>query len=374
MPVIWLDRHLHKNGGSTVREVMLRNEEAGNCVYWGWAQTREGWDGVLRVLNGIDGSEVRLPSLCIEAHASSASAIFVSKHLPQLSKLRGRFRRLGLKIPIVLTTRVREPLSYYLSFYRWRIAGMQRHGNRIGLGGGREVVNPIGTSFLEWSPHNLQSVGLLHGDVELFSGLKQGGFPGVRALGRRPHPYWVQHHHFNREHYTQLLAALAQFDVVAPLEHFDLALLCTAELTGLPALQLEEDRAIVPEAHGIPPGTNLSNAAICPDMAACRAHVHRIAPWDVRLYRRVRRQFEETVKGLEPPADERLTVYRRARRRGMGVCLPGSSLPCCCTPRPKCFNHTLRERRWLVPASCVPGALDLQRAVAADMRGTCCTK
>ena len=50
---------------------------------------------------------------------------------------------------------------------------MQRSGNRIGLGGGREVVNPIGTSFLEWVPRNLQSVGLLHGDIELFAGVNR---------------------------------------------------------------------------------------------------------------------------------------------------------------------------------------------------------
>ena len=83
MPAIWLDRHLHKNGGSTIREVMLRNEEAGNCIYWGYGQTREGWKSTMSLLMALDGSEAKLPSLCIEAHASTASAIFVSHHLPQ---------------------------------------------------------------------------------------------------------------------------------------------------------------------------------------------------------------------------------------------------------------------------------------------------
>ena len=40
---LWVDRHLHKNGGSTLREVMLRNEEAGNCLYYGYAITGEGF-------------------------------------------------------------------------------------------------------------------------------------------------------------------------------------------------------------------------------------------------------------------------------------------------------------------------------------------
>ena len=56
----------------------------------------------------------------------------------------------------------------------------------------------------------------------------------------------------------------------------------TLHLSTYPPAKLEEDRAVVPESHGVPRGTNLSDAVICPDMEACRAHVYRIAPWDVR--------------------------------------------------------------------------------------------
>ena len=163
--VIWVDRHLHKNGGSTIREVMLRNEESGHCVYYGYTQTREGWARLVRYLMHGNSSAHRLPALCIEAHASQASAEFVSHRVPHLEKLRALYAKRQLPVRVVLTTRVREPLSYYLSFYRWRVAGMQRHGNVITLSRTRAVVNPIGSSFLEWAPRNLQSIGLLHGDV-----------------------------------------------------------------------------------------------------------------------------------------------------------------------------------------------------------------
>ena len=102
----------------------------------------------------------------------------MSARVPELLQLRALYAERSLPVRVVLTVRVREPLSYYLSFYRWRVAGLQRAGNRIYLTKTRYVVNPLGSSFLEWAPPNLQSTGLLHGDVELFAGLKGGGFPG----------------------------------------------------------------------------------------------------------------------------------------------------------------------------------------------------
>jgi hypothetical protein len=182
---------------------MLRNEEAGRCVYYGYTQTREGWDRLMTYMNGaVNTSSARLPRICIEAHASQASAEFVSRRVPDLLRLRKRFKELGVPLRVVLTVRVREPLSYYISFYRWRVAGLQRGGGVIRLSARKSVVQPIGSTFLEWAPPNLQSVGLLHGDVELFAGLKAGGWPGVRSSTRRPHPYWTAHQSFGESDYT----------------------------------------------------------------------------------------------------------------------------------------------------------------------------
>ena len=62
-------------------------------------------------------------------------------------------------------------------------------------------------------------------------------------------------------------------------------------MTGLPPLHAEEHRIVAPPPQGVPRGAALADAQICPDMGACRAHVAAIAPWDVRLYRHVRRAF-----------------------------------------------------------------------------------
>ena len=269
---LWVDRHLHKNGGSTMREVMLRNEEAGNCVYYGYTQTREGWDRLMSYMRSINSSTASLPRVCIEAHASQASAEFTSRRIPDLLRLRAIYTQWAVPIRVVLTVRVREPLSYYISFYRWRVAGLQRGGNIIRLSPKKSVYQPLGTDFLGWSPPNLQSIGLLHGDVELFAGLKAGGWPGVRNATRRPHPYWSAHQSFEAQHYTDLLTTLGHYDVVAPLEAFDEHLLLIAERTGIKPLQAVEHAKVVPEAQGMR-GVRLKDLQVCPNMSVASPNV-----------------------------------------------------------------------------------------------------
>lgn len=67
---ILIDRHLHKNGGSTMRQILTANERAGICQYWGYWQTQRGWDGVLlelkRGLLGPNSPPAKLPWLCVE--------------------------------------------------------------------------------------------------------------------------------------------------------------------------------------------------------------------------------------------------------------------------------------------------------------------
>jgi hypothetical protein len=74
---ILVDRHLHKNGGSTMRQVLLANERAGVCQYWGYWQTPGGWHNVQAQLkqhllrsNGTVGAALPLPWLCVEVSAA----------------------------------------------------------------------------------------------------------------------------------------------------------------------------------------------------------------------------------------------------------------------------------------------------------------
>ena len=378
---LWVDRHLHKNGGSTIREVMLRNEEAGKCVYYGYTQTREGWDRLMSYLRTVNGTNIEaaaLPKVCVEAHASQASAEFTSRRIPDLLELRSLYARLRVPLKVVLTVRVRDPLSYYISFYRWRIAGLQRNGNVIRLSPRKSVVQPLGQGFLDWAPPNLQSIGLLHGDVELFAGLKAGGWPGVRSPTRRPHPYWVSHEQFGEKDYTQLLQTLGHYDVVAPLEEFDAHLLMVSDATGFPPLSAAEHSVVQPDPQGMR-GVRLRDLEVCPDMAKCRAHIEKIAPWDVKLYQHVRQAFGVKLQGYGTEFAMRLATFKSEREHSqLGICDASHSAPlstkCCCADRLPCFNLTKSERRYRVPPLCLPGPQKVQELVASDMPlGWCCT-
>jgi hypothetical protein len=51
----------------------------------------------------------------------------VAIDLKELARLYGRH---GIDCPVAMMTRVREPLSYYLSFYRWGVAFRQKKVRR----------------------------------------------------------------------------------------------------------------------------------------------------------------------------------------------------------------------------------------------------
>ena len=51
---IIVDRHMHKNGGSTLRQIFMRNELLDDWLYWGYglAHTKRVVEGLLEVMLG----------------------------------------------------------------------------------------------------------------------------------------------------------------------------------------------------------------------------------------------------------------------------------------------------------------------------------
>lgn len=126
-------------------------------------------------------------------------------------------------------------------------------------------------------------------------------------------------------------------------------------------------------------GLRLADGAVCPDMDACRAHIERIAPWDMRLYNHVRQAFSARISAAGEPFRLRLANFRADRASArLGVCETSADATparrCCCADRMPCFNMTGRERRYREPAACVPGPRRVHELVASDMPlGWCCT-
>ena len=97
--------------------------------------------------------------------------------LPDLKKLEATYRSAAIDCPVVFLTRVREPLQYYLSFYRWGVAFRQR-----------DKPHDFGHNFTQWVERNpnLQSTIMLRGmaamEAEYYGHLS----PMRPRPGRRP--------------------------------------------------------------------------------------------------------------------------------------------------------------------------------------------
>ena len=171
---IVVDRHVHKNGGSTVRDLFLEHERLGLALYQGYTQMYWNRDyrllrraGEVALRQGKRAPEhvilmeahfgwvelaqqvpVATPALLPSGPPSTATAGQLlrsppylhgplrhahrrrARHspqvLPSLQELSRMYQSSGVDCPLVLMTRVREPLDYYLSFYRWGVAFRQR--------------------------------------------------------------------------------------------------------------------------------------------------------------------------------------------------------------------------------------------------------
>lgn len=262
---VLIDRHNHKTGGTTMREIFQTNEQYGDCVYWGYGQDEPHWSRFLRNATEVLRPGKRPPGrvhLCLEAHFPVFR--FMSDRVPRIARLREAVKGPG-GCKVVLTTRVREPLSFYLSYFKWDIAGRQQRGETA----------QYGKSFLEWSPPNLQTNALQNAfSTEFASRYYDNRFP----------KRWQGFLDVRNETFEALLRALDEFDLVGTVEDFDSSLLLTNDLIGgaLPRLQYARTQPVHRHrSEKLPP---LRSEEVCPDMAACRAHVRRIAPLDHHLY------------------------------------------------------------------------------------------
>ena len=93
----------------TVREIMQTANSAGECLYWGYGQGTQHWNGMMEMMNSTtpDHEAAQQSRLCVEAHFPIAEPSVFARH-KQLVSLKSQ----GVRV--VETTRVREPLEYYL--------------------------------------------------------------------------------------------------------------------------------------------------------------------------------------------------------------------------------------------------------------------
>jgi hypothetical protein len=327
---ILVDRHLHKNGGSTVRDLFLENERHGHGLYLGYGQDH--WSDDYRALWHVAERGIAAASsqhrLLVEVHYSH-SVEFTDSVLPALAELPSVYASRGIECPLVLLTRVREPLAFYLSFYRWGVGFRQR-----------DNPGAYGATFLDWAARvpNLQSTMMMRSKAAYHAEYAPKRYRGAyvapddledetaRHGRQRARRKWENLKAFGatpRSAWHRLTAMLDQFAVVGTMERFDESLLLAYDAAGLPLLPYHRN---TPRQKN---GYKGKNADACPDMDACRRLVRRIAPRDHMMYDRYRQRLEERIHGLGEPFAMRVAAFKRAVANAQ-VCLP---------PVQPCFHH-----------------------------------
>jgi len=301
---VLIDRHNHKTGGTTMRDIMLQNARYGDCHYWGYGQDEPHWSKWLTEAHnalpqiGLDPNAPPL-KLCLEAHFPVFG--FMDTRVKKIAALRTAARApMGSSASgctVLLTTRVREPLSFYLSYFKWDIAGRQAKGE----------TEVYGKSFLEWYPPDLQSNAMWNAFSTEFAS---------RFYDNRYPHRWLNALKMSNQTFAKLCAALDLFDIVGTVEQFDASLLLANDLIGgnqpgggLSRIQYLRTQPV--HRHRdvkLPP---IKSEEICPDMAACAAHIRKIAPRDHLLYDRYAATFQEWISSLGEPFAARVRAFKK---------------------------------------------------------------
>ena len=137
---VLVDRHTQKNAGSAMRKIYLDNDRKGHFTYWGYAAnayrsvaakttsflasefTESGRDGRPYDPHSPNATlACRTPSMryVLEHHYGVPSTEDILETFGPSSPLQYAATRCGCRV--VFFTRLREPFSFYASFYRWTV-------------------------------------------------------------------------------------------------------------------------------------------------------------------------------------------------------------------------------------------------------------
>ena len=316
---IIVDRHMHKNGGSTLRQIFMRNELLDDWLYWGYglAHTTRVVEGLLEVMLGAsnrscdDWTDRPALRLAAELHYSYQTTQQSLASFGPRSPLQHLASRCGCKL--VLFTRLRRPLEFYVSFYRWAVAWRQRLNASL-----------YGSSMLEWAPRNLQAALLLTSFDATYAEKVGVRARGPESLAKRAAFLSFEDDttrsamgKFGRgrvlgaSRRALLRRVLRSFDLVGLVERFDETLLLLADMTGLQRLLYVPTR---PQTTGPRDQPMPTLAQICPDRAACDGAISQRAPVDVDAYDEATRRFEQLVAAQGAGFGVRLRQMRDAQR------------------------------------------------------------
>ena len=275
--IIWVDRHLHKTGGTTVREVMRRWHQLNQVQHIpGWSYSIKDWKGLLKRVSNLtkpDCGSLRGARFAVELHefAPTGTRWFEAEWMPPLRALR---QNPDACCQVLLSTRVRTPLDHYISFFRWGVESRRS------------------STLEQWAPRSLQSVELLWGPYKAWldgnlNPAAKGWFASYGAL----------------EHKRSVAMLESDFDVVYPSERFDDGMELIAKKLGLAEWAFNATKRVRPVAPGwhttsgkvdeFKKAKSIANPRTCANMTRCEDLIRVVGAWDQLLHEQVERRFEK---------------------------------------------------------------------------------
>jgi hypothetical protein len=207
---------------------------------------------------------------------------------------------------VLVTTRIREPLAYYVSLFQWaqimnrfgpRAPGWSQHTVWPARKADPQFRNPnltVAQMFEWWSAPNMQSANLLW---DSFRGHAEGMLWSGNEIYLR----------FNATHHAQNVAALRHdFDLVWPLERHAEGLHATIRRLGFDVKEsVQAKLGAIQASPGWGSGRRYKNstaerlaattwvppAHICPNATRCRELIGTLAPFDAQLYQLAQQLF-----------------------------------------------------------------------------------
>ena len=276
-----------------------------------------------------------LPKFMIESHGGETVSLAAQREVnAKLNKVRRAFAWMGLgeDCPISVAF-VREPLSFYISLFRWAVAGNQG-ATASWLSEGNYALSGDyvwGADFLEWAPDNAMS--RTASDAPAFF---RRDFFQLRHFSRRDGRFYARgrgpgrgrdEFAFGRGDYEALREVLRGYDVVAPLSHFDHVMAILQLLYGWDEPPFYH--AVRPSRpNECPTCTSAeTDAEVCPDMRACRERVEELAPFDHLIYNEFSQRFLAQLAFLGDDFEAYVRAYRRELDERRRLAARGSFTP-----------------------------------------------
>ena len=264
MKRIWVHRHVHKTGGTSLRQV-FKHLAVAKLVHM-----NHGWH-CTPILNGSTNA-----LQVFEMHTKCMT--FNTEVLPVLEAVRAHAQ-------VVLTTFVREPFQHSISAWLWT---------------GKPSFASYNRTIDYWLPYNLQSNLLLRGDFDpYFMGNKE--------------PKGSVYREFNAAMFEELLRILSRYTLVCPTTSMEQCTRYVLRRLRLPQVPVPH---IAPAPHrsmGKPVNHTAANAEECVNID-CAELVAERTQFDGRLYQYAKQRVNTfDFQDRLDPATQRLHVSNISR-------------------------------------------------------------